>query len=492
MDAESLKRMVGVMNAAADKWHRCGGNWYKVFTACDEDGSGSMDFDEMVSNLRSNYPGLSITQSQLSDSDMRGLWRALDIEKSGAVDVKSFMVFMRQHGKDYSMHKLTAYAKQKRGLLGNDDALGPTPPRSREQLRACAQTLNNTLTQYWERRGIRMPSTSKWDAFFKEAEDMYKAGRFSFFELRKMLQSRLLHRPARNSHNDSMLGTSFSMQSSRASYADDDDTVVRGVSRDDLLALWVDVNRTQVNADGTKKICPHDWYVGLYQVEIEHWPQSDEATLMATADQLSAAADRWHRAAGNWYKVFNLVDSEGAGHFGFQEMVDMIRRPLPCLAVPPERLPDRELKMFWKALDADFSGEVTVTEFMVFMRRLEAKRGISSTPRAAAGSVVQRALDSRLAATAKARSLTAPEYALLRAALARAGAADEIAAAYEREGRPWHGFVSEWDWYDVVRDVLGLGEDQFDDDAVFVAWRLLDPDGTGKVDADSLSAPMHN
>jgi hypothetical protein len=30
------------------------------------------------------------------------------------------------------------------------------------------------------------------------------------------------------------------------------------------------------------------------------------------------------------------------------------------------------------------------------------------------------------------------------------------------------------------REVFKLGEGDLDDDAVFVAWRLLDPDGTGK------------
>jgi len=488
LDPDSLRRIIGVMNAAADKWHRCGGNWYKVFRACDEDGSGSMDYDEMVANLRSGFPGLSILQGQVSDADMRGLWRALDAELAGCVDVKNFMVFMRQHGKDFSMHKLTAYAMAKRGLMHDGDGLGPAPSRTPEQLRATAQALNNALSRHWKRRGISMSSTLRWGAFFKECEDLYKAGRFGFHELKQMLRSRLLRHGGNAGHEESMMGASrlsvenSSMYSSRASFSEEDETVIRGVSHDDFLALWVTVQVSLGNpSDGMKKISGNDWYVGLYQVELEHWPEADEVTLTAAADVLSAAADKWHRAAGNWYKVFNLVDSEGSGHFGFEEMVDMIRRPLPCLAIPPERLPEIDIKMFWKALDADLSGEVTVTEFMIFMRRMEARRGNASSPRAAAGSVVQRALASRSAAQQKARTLTVKEHELLSAALQRAPPG-LIAEA-------WQGAVSEWDWYNVVREVFKLGEVDVDDDAVFVAWRLLDPDGTGKVEAHALALP---
>jgi len=486
---EQLKRIVSVMNAAADKWHRAGGNWYKVFTACDEDGSGNMDFEEMVSNLRSNFPGLSITHRQVSDIEMRGLWKALDTDRSGLLDVKHFMVFMRHHGKEHSMHKLTSYSQHKRRLSFHDpdDMLGPAPERTRAQLRSIAQRLDDVLAIYWARYGVRINSTQQWNRFFSEADHVDKAGRFNFWELKKMLRARLLVRPSnRGAHepkggvNDSIAGASYSA-CSRASAPSDDDAVANGVTHDDLHALWLAINEAQ------KKLSAHDWHVGLYQLEVEDWPLADEATLLAAIETLSAAAHRWHRAAGNWYKVFNLVDQEGSGYIGFHEVLEMIRRPLPCLSIPPERLPDRDIRALWRVMDEDLSGEVTVTEFMVFMRRLEVKRG-KTAPRPAAGSVVHRASEQMaLARTSRVKSLTGHEAELLREALAEQST-EKIAQAYEEHGRPWQGFVSEWDWLAIVRDVLGILEDQLDDDAAHMAWHTLDPHGTGKVHADALFA----
>eukprot|EP00972_Heterocapsa_arctica_P037233 5481554-Heterocapsa_arctica.AAC.1 len=86
------------MNAAADKWHRCGGNWRKVFVMVDADVSGEMDYEEMVRFLRSPFPCLGLYKSQLSEADVRGLWRALDSDASGQICTREFAAFMRQHG----------------------------------------------------------------------------------------------------------------------------------------------------------------------------------------------------------------------------------------------------------------------------------------------------------------------------------------------------------------------------------------------------------
>merc|ERR1712151_126656 len=93
-------------------------------------------------------------------------------------------------------------------------------------------------------------------------------------------------------------------------------------------------------------------------------------------------------------------------------------RPLPCLAIKPEQLTETDLKAFWKAVDEDKSGEITVKEFMVFMRRLQRKRGISTSPKAAVGSVVQKAEVSRSQAkTAKVSKFTKAQFAVLARAL---------------------------------------------------------------------------
>merc|ERR1719220_2994116 len=92
---------------------------------------------------------------------------------------------------------------------------------------------------------------------------------------------------------------------------------------------------------------------------------------------MNAAATEWHRAGGNWYKIFRLIDSDNSGHMGFDELREIVHRPLPCLAIPITRITDRDLRAMWKALDEDRSADVTVREFMCFMRRRGAQHGLN-------------------------------------------------------------------------------------------------------------------
>ena len=49
---QRLARVVKTLNDAADKWHRAGGNWFKVFKALDTDDSGKMGYEELLEVLR--------------------------------------------------------------------------------------------------------------------------------------------------------------------------------------------------------------------------------------------------------------------------------------------------------------------------------------------------------------------------------------------------------------------------------------------------------
>ena len=59
-EAERLARVIATMNAAADKWHRAAGNWYKIFRMFDSDDSGKMGYEELEHVLRAGFPGLSL------------------------------------------------------------------------------------------------------------------------------------------------------------------------------------------------------------------------------------------------------------------------------------------------------------------------------------------------------------------------------------------------------------------------------------------------
>ena len=72
------------------------GNWYKVFQMIDVDGSGKLGYEELEEVIRAEYPGLGIASSTMSTTNIRGLWKAIDADRSGDVTVDEFMSFMRE------------------------------------------------------------------------------------------------------------------------------------------------------------------------------------------------------------------------------------------------------------------------------------------------------------------------------------------------------------------------------------------------------------
>jgi len=100
--SQELDATISVMNGAANKWHRAGGNWYKVFQSIDVDGSGAIGFDELQKLVRTSFPGLKIPtasgkfggqwQQGISDSALRALWKGIDADRSGESSVAEFMI----------------------------------------------------------------------------------------------------------------------------------------------------------------------------------------------------------------------------------------------------------------------------------------------------------------------------------------------------------------------------------------------------------------
>ena len=113
--AAELKRMVSRINEAAVREYAViSGNWFKIFNQVDVDESGRVGYEELEAVMRSRDPGLRIAAAEISENQLRGLWKAIDADRSGDVTVEEFLTFMRAHGP--SMHNLTNYAREKRGL----------------------------------------------------------------------------------------------------------------------------------------------------------------------------------------------------------------------------------------------------------------------------------------------------------------------------------------------------------------------------------------
>lgn len=154
------------------------------------------------------------------------------------------------------------------------------------------------------------------------------------------------------------------------------------ISDDSAEALW-----RYVDADGSGEVTIKEFQSAVYLLMVEGWPSHDEATLRRSVAALNHAVETRHERKKfydtegapslsakkaetrfNWFKMFTMLDADGSGRLGFEELEDVLRKPYPCLATPEQVVSVASLRGLWKAIDADASGDVTVDEFMTFMR----------------------------------------------------------------------------------------------------------------------------
>ncbi|KAK7250079.1 aldo-keto reductase [Aureococcus anophagefferens] len=106
-----LRQIVSVLDAAAEKWHRASGNWYKIFRMFDADDSGHMQFEELEHVLRDGYPGFGLGEKQVSTPHLQGMWRSLDADRSGQVSVQEFMATARPKHVELPVDRLHGVCK---------------------------------------------------------------------------------------------------------------------------------------------------------------------------------------------------------------------------------------------------------------------------------------------------------------------------------------------------------------------------------------------
>ena len=99
--------MATIINEAAVKRLRAGGNWYKVFNLVDKEQSGRLSYNALREVVRDIWYGLSIPTEMLSEKELKSLWKKLDSNRTGDVTIGAFITFMRKYGAKHNMHKLT-------------------------------------------------------------------------------------------------------------------------------------------------------------------------------------------------------------------------------------------------------------------------------------------------------------------------------------------------------------------------------------------------
>mmetsp|Transcript_44544 Transcript_44544/g.80042 ORF Transcript_44544/g.80042 Transcript_44544/m.80042 type:complete len:1940 (+) Transcript_44544:73-5892(+) len=468
---EDFPRLVAVLNAAAEKWHRAGGNWYKVLTVCDEDKSGRLEFEEFCRVVRKSFPGLSLSPTDIKDDELRGIWRSMDEDRSGWVSIKEFMVWMRNHGKDFSMHRLTQYSLKKRGLIPDAAKEKPLPARSPEELLQCKRHLETALANYLAKKGVRCRVKESWQRMWLTA-DLDRSGRLTLMEIEGFMRSKMLKLPPSSSKaslqtlQDSNVSTELPTERSQMtdiSKVEPQDLIVKGVTHEDMRVLFA-----LADQDGSGEVSASEWALSLYHLDLDSWPDAHDEDLPNAVECINAAAMKYYQAQDNWYKVFRVVDMNDAGRMDFETFSDMVRRPLPCLSVATSQVSERQLKALWKAMDIDRSSEITVQEFMVYMRRCTKQKMLMSEPPKRAP----------VAEATTARQLLVQGLS--------GYSVGTLQAAYESWGMPWTGYISEWEWQLIARRLLGYTEATVGDSALHAVWASLDQQMVGQIVAEDL------
>merc|ERR1719343_660323 len=82
------------------KYHHSGiEGWYKVFLQCNMRTSVGMDFEFMTGLIRNLFPCLNIGPREISDSDIQGLWRSIDVNASGSLPMDVLLRFMKKYSR---------------------------------------------------------------------------------------------------------------------------------------------------------------------------------------------------------------------------------------------------------------------------------------------------------------------------------------------------------------------------------------------------------
>lgn len=447
LEDKRVKEMVGRMNRSADYWHRAQGNWYKVFKACDSDGSGEHDFEEFVDFIRGSFPRLAIPAKELSYDDLRGLWRVCDQDFDGFVSFKEFTRFMHVHAPNLT--KLTSYSKMMRGIEVEPRKAVEQVYLPDDQLQQLAARLDDFYVQYWAGRGMHHNMQGNWEKFFRDV-DRNNSGRLDFDELYDYVTDNF-----------------------RGLKPCGPDEICTGVTRKDLCGLW-----HKIDSDGSGEVTLEEWKLGLYILEVLSWPDADTKSLTKVVDVINRAAAKWHNASGNWYRIFRLCDSTQCGEVSFSEFKALCYHTYPDFNISPKVLPEEKLKALWKVMDADLSGRVSKTEFMIFMREHGSVQfHVSPIGKKTKSTETEEAI------------LLAGEWmALCDAINASRKDKEDFQHAFRRNGQDnWDGFFTEWDMQFAIREVLGVGEREVSDDAVHAIWTKLErPDGCDKPRIESL------
>lgn len=490
-----IAKVIGVLEHALVKRFTSGGSWYSLFRLVDKGRTNVLVLEDVIVMIRSCTHGLNISAQRLPESDIKGLWRGLDLNLSGNVTLAEFMIFMRNRGQRHPMNRHAENSSEQQGFRRPQDcteiaektALDSEEPRTRQDLCNIARLLTAAIASYWHRQGERVKSRYLWERLFKEV-DLNRSSHLTLglltYHLRQLI-SKTSHLPnsplGRSSTASSPRSSPKSLSGSQAfkpiSLPPGDTIIVKSVSQNDLCALWEFVDSKDCGKTNVEV-----WCVSLYHLELESCQDLSISHIRRIVGVISKNALKRTGTRGNWWGLLHQIDFDSSASISIEELVSIIRRPLPCLEINETEISDLEIRGLWKAMDTDRCGCISRDDFMVFMRRRDVKPGEDSKLDPAKMTIVERARVSMLAAAStknlESTNIEFPEFW-------EHLNTDTFEEAYVSWGQKWEGYVTEWMWPKVARDILGIPETVSDDD-LHVAWTSWDVEGDGRLPLELL------
>ena len=160
------------------------------------------------------------------------------------------------------------------------------------------------------------------------------------------------------------------------------DVLEISITEKEAKGLWA-----YVDHDKSGLVSIKEFQHACYLLILDDWPRLDRRTLTRLCGIINDAAVHEYSkegdgtSSGNWFKIFGHFDTDESGRLGWEELEQVSRRRDPGLNLSEEKITLNELRGLWRAIDIDCSGDVTVDEFMHFMKKNATRaRGVPSWP----------------------------------------------------------------------------------------------------------------
>ena len=366
--------------------------WFNLFKDFDEDQSGLITFDELLSGVRER---LRITKAELSDLKLKALWAVMDADESGILESGEFQRFMRRedsiqekaekraelkrlqsekmrkeqeahHERELQLDRLKS--EYKTGEMRKELEAAGVPPLDEDTKTKLAIDFAKWVKAY-------KPDTHPgiaWLQVFREVDNDH-SGILTFEELRHVV--RRLFKLTKSECSERTLKLIWCALDS-----DDSDTIAQ-VEFGRFMRL-AGVHKESGGSKGFTFIdrAPTREHDEVEKVILEN-PTREEVEAaggrIPSAEELNTLSklfnERMDRIlppdkAKTWFNMFKDFDEDQSGLITFDEMSSGVRERL---RIKKAELSDLKLKALWVALDADDSGFVESGEFHRFMNKEE-------------------------------------------------------------------------------------------------------------------------